>query len=83
MLVYYNPMVSEAMRCRVIRAILGWSARQLARKCDVTPYTVWNWEAGRSVPSITSRKALAEICHEHRIAIRPDGFPVVIESPPS
>lgn len=69
-------VVEEAVRWRVIRAILGIDQEALARKIDSHPNSIRNWEKGRTVPNTTSRKKLAEICREHNIAIRPDGFPV-------
>ena len=70
-------MVDEAMRVRVIRAIVGISKSDLAARCDVVYQTVSNWETGRSVPNSTSRRVLSELCAKNNIAIRPDGFPVV------
>lgn len=68
--------VEESVRWRVIRAILGIDQKALAGRLEVAPNSIRNWEKGRTVPNTTSRKKLAEICHEHHIAIRPDGFPV-------
>lgn len=70
-------MVSESLQMRVIRAITGWDMKKVAQKLDVNPNTVTNWERGRSVPNSTNRKAIAEICHQHNISIRPDGYPVL------
>lgn len=69
-------VISEACRWRVIRAILGWDMKTIAKKLGVNPNTIRNWERGPQTPNSSNRKVLAEICHEHKIAIRADGFPV-------
>lgn len=69
-------MVTEAVRLRVIRAILGWDGKTFAEVLDVQPATITNWERGRSTPNSTNRKVLSRILSDHHIAIRPDGFPV-------
>lgn len=69
-------VISEAMRWRVIRAILGWDKNTLAKRMGINPNTIRYWENGRQSPNPASRKVFSEICHEHSIAIRPDGFPV-------
>ncbi len=69
-------MVSEAMRMRVIRAILGWQIKKMAQRCRVAPGTVYNWENGVSAPRYESRLIIQSILRDNKIAIRPDGFPV-------
>lgn len=69
-------MVDESTRLRVIRAIIGWDMKKLSERLGVNPNTITGWEKGRSVPNNVSRLAIAEICQEHNISIRPDGFPV-------
>lgn len=69
-------VIDESTRMRVIRAIIGWDMKKMSQRMDVNPNTVTNWERGRSVPNGSNRKVLAEICAEHNIGIRPDGYPV-------
>ena len=73
-------MVDEAMRVRVIRAITGMTKGKMGQVFGVGPNTIGNWESGRHVPNLSSRKILAEICQKNKISIRPDGFPVPVES---
>lgn len=70
-------MVDEGMKVRVIRAILNWEKGKLADHMGVTYATLANWEHGRSRPNRTGQKKIDEICQQHNIAIRPDGYPVL------
>ena len=74
-------MVDEATRIRVIRAIIGCDRKTLQEGLGVSANVVKNWENGTSIPQRKNRAALAKVCFEHNIAIRPDGFPVPVESP--
>lgn len=69
-------IVEESVRWRVIRAILGVDKLAMAKRFKVSPNTIRNWECGRTVPNNINRKIISQICHEHNISIRPDGFPV-------
>jgi DNA-binding transcriptional regulator YiaG len=71
-------MVDEAMRIRVIRAIIGCDRQTLQKRLGVSDNVVRNWEDGTSIPQRKNRAALAEICRQYNIAIRPDGFPVPV-----
>lgn len=73
-------MVDEATRIRVIRAILGWDKKTMQKRLKVSQNVIRYWESGTNVPNSRSRKVLAEICNEHHIAIRPDGYPVPVDS---
>jgi predicted ATPase/DNA-binding NarL/FixJ family response regulator/DNA-binding XRE family transcriptional regulator len=53
--------VSFAARLRLLRARLGLSQEQLARRLSVSFATVNRWEAGRSHPSARARAAIAEL----------------------
>ena len=50
-----------AERLRLLRARLGLSQEQLARRLSVSFATVNRWETGRSQPSARARAALAEL----------------------
>ena len=45
-MMYYRVMVDEAMRIRVIRAIIGMDKLSLSKRCDVNCNTIRNWESG-------------------------------------
>jgi predicted ATPase/DNA-binding CsgD family transcriptional regulator/DNA-binding XRE family transcriptional regulator len=53
--------VSFAERLRLLRARLGLSQEQLARRLSVSFATVNRWEAGRSRPSARAAAAIAEL----------------------
>ena len=53
--------VSFATRLRLLRARLGLSQEQLARRLSVSFATVNRWETGRSRPSARARQAVAEL----------------------
>jgi predicted ATPase/DNA-binding NarL/FixJ family response regulator/DNA-binding XRE family transcriptional regulator len=53
--------VPLAARLRLLRARLGLSQEQLARRLSVSFATVNRWEAGRSRPSAHARAAIAEL----------------------
>jgi predicted ATPase/DNA-binding CsgD family transcriptional regulator/DNA-binding XRE family transcriptional regulator len=53
--------VSFAARLRMLRARLGLSQEQLARRLGVSFATVNRWETGRSQPSARARAAIAEL----------------------
>lgn len=38
-----------------------WTQRQLATALDVTTVTVWNWESGRTVPSVQQLYRIAKV----------------------
>jgi type I restriction enzyme M protein len=52
---------SFAARIRMLRARLGLSQEQLARRLSVSFATVNRWETGRSRPSARARAAIAEL----------------------
>ena len=53
--------VSFAARLRLLRARLGLSQEQLARRLSVSFATVNRWETGRSQPSARARAAIADL----------------------
>jgi predicted ATPase/DNA-binding CsgD family transcriptional regulator/DNA-binding XRE family transcriptional regulator len=56
-----EPLEAFAARLRLLRARLGLSQEQLARKLSVSFATVNRWEAGRSRPSPRASQAIAEL----------------------
>lgn len=70
-------VVSEAVRWRVIRAIVGCTRVALAKQLGLNPNSIGQWEAGLHSPNSKSREAYAELCKKHNISIGPNGFPVV------
>ena len=53
--------LSSAQRLRLLRARLGLSQEQLARRLSVSFATVNRWEAGRSQPAARAAAAIAEL----------------------
>ena len=43
-------------QCKMARAALGWSVRELGARADVTPNTVSNYEVGKNVNLSTVEK---------------------------
>lgn len=68
--------LNDAMRVRVIRAILGLNSKAFASRLGVSAITVTAWERGRWVPGAESREELARLCQEHKLAFLPSGMPV-------
>jgi DNA-binding transcriptional regulator YiaG len=68
--------VTDAMRVRVIRAIIGVTSRQFCRMVGVSPTTLTSWEKGRAEPQRRKRVILAAICQQNSIAFLPNGMPV-------
>jgi predicted ATPase/DNA-binding NarL/FixJ family response regulator/DNA-binding XRE family transcriptional regulator len=56
-----GPPEAFAARLRLLRAQLGLSQEQLARRLSVSFATVNRWETGRSRPSARARRAIAEL----------------------
>ncbi len=46
---------------RQLREERGWTQLQLANKLEVTPSTVYKWEAGRNEPKVSQLRALARV----------------------
>jgi DNA-binding transcriptional regulator YiaG len=69
-------LIDDAIRIKVIRALLGISGKELAQRIGVTATTVTSWESRRYVPHRGSREILAKICEENRIMFLPSGMPV-------
>lgn len=69
-------MIDDAARVRVIRAILGITMREFARRVGVRPVSVADWERGRSRPQSQFRDRMAVLVQENGLAFLPSGMPV-------
>ena len=67
--------ISDATRIRVIRAMLGMTSAEFAKRLNVCAGTMTAWERGRSSPQGENKKLLAELCQEFGIGFSPTGFP--------
>lgn len=47
---------------KVIKAEHGLSNREIAKACNVAESTVTNWCTGKSEPTISKAKAIADLC---------------------
>jgi transcriptional regulator with XRE-family HTH domain len=72
-------VIDDAIRIKVIRALLGISGKELAKRIGVTPGVVTGWEKRRFAPQRRSRAALAQICQENKICFLPSGMPCPAE----
>jgi len=70
--------ITDAVRIRVIRALLGMSCRKFADALNVSTASLTGWEKGRSVPRPRTRQELAKLCQKHGIAFMPSGFPIPV-----
>lgn len=68
--------IDDAVRIRVIRAIIGMKSKDMAKRIGVTACTITFWERGTATPRGKHRRELENICREHRITFLPSGFPV-------
>ena len=75
-------MVNDAVRVRVIRAILGISSKEFSSRVGVTQGVITSWEKGRSRPQPKNKIELGRLCRESKIAFTASGFPVVVEDAP-
>lgn len=69
-------MIDDAARVRVIRAILGITMREFAKRVGVRPMSISDWEKGRSRPQSQFRDRMALIAQEHKIGFTPSGMPI-------
>ena len=74
-----NLPIDDSVRVRVIRALIGITSKEFARRVGVSPLTVTSWERNHFQPSATNRQALNKLCHEYGIAFMPSGYPVPAE----
>lgn len=68
-------IIDDALRIRLIRAMLGMSSAALARTLNVCAGTMTAWEKGRSCPQGENKRLLAQLCQEQGIAFSPSGYP--------
>jgi DNA-binding XRE family transcriptional regulator len=70
------PVIDDAVRVRVIRALLDMKSKELAERIGVSAVTITYWERGTAVPRGDHRRELESLCREHRITFLPSGMPV-------
>jgi transcriptional regulator with XRE-family HTH domain len=68
--------IGDAVRIRVIRALMGTTSRSFAQRIGVSAGTLTSWEKGRATPQNSHREELAKLCHEKKIGFLPSGMPV-------
>lgn len=69
-------VVDDAVRIRVIRALLGESSKTFATRLGVTQGALTSWEHARNCPNRESRRVLAEVCQKYGIMFMPSGMPI-------
>jgi DNA-binding XRE family transcriptional regulator len=69
-------MIDDAMRIRVLRALLGATRRDMSARLEISQVTLTSWESGRTSPARKHRDALSRLCQQHRIGFLPSGMPV-------
>jgi transcriptional regulator with XRE-family HTH domain len=67
-----SRMITPPM-CRAARGLLNWSQQQLADAAEVSPSTVRNFEAGRTVPVPTIASAIQRALESAGIEFIDDG----------
>lgn len=67
--------LNDAVRIRVIRAILGVGSSEFAAMLGVSVGSLTSWEKGRCVPKSTGRASIARLCKDHNIGFLPSGMP--------
>lgn len=72
-------VIDDAVRIRVVRALLGMKSKDLAKRIGVRAVTITYWERGTATPRGDNRKKLESLCREHRIAFLPSGMPVMFD----
>lgn len=70
--------INDAVRIRVIRALLGLDSKTFAKQLNVCAATLTSWEKGRSSPQGANKEVLAEVCRESGIGFTPTGCPLPI-----
>jgi DNA-binding transcriptional regulator YiaG len=71
-------MVTDSRRIRLIRAYLGDSSAEFAKRCGVSTVTITNWEKGRKKPGLIAGTTLAKIIKQAKLILLPSGYPVPI-----
>ncbi|MFL6077704.1 MAG: helix-turn-helix domain-containing protein [Mycobacteriales bacterium] len=64
-------------RIESARLAKRWSRNELARRLNLTAFTVWSWETGRSTPTADRLVLMA-----HAIGVRPGDLLPELPSPP-
>ena len=55
-------MIIEKVSLPIARKIKGITQTQLAKACNVSVSTVSNWERGKTEPTVSQAKKIANIC---------------------
>lgn len=55
-------MIIEKVSLPIARKIKGITQTQLAKACDVSVSTVSNWERGKTEPTVSQAKKIANVC---------------------
>lgn len=72
-------MISDAVRIRVIRAIIGMTSESFAESVGASVNSVTNWEKGRTHPQQVHRVRLGMLCQKYRLCFLPSGMPVPMD----
>lgn len=70
-------MISEAIRLKIVRAILDMNQREFARAIGASNASVCCWEAGKTSLSRATRVRLHELCEASGIMFLPTGYPIL------
>jgi transcriptional regulator with XRE-family HTH domain len=66
-------MILGASTCRAARGLLDWTQAQLAAAAELSLSTVKNFEAGQSLPSPTSLRAMQRALEANEVEFLPGG----------
>jgi transcriptional regulator with XRE-family HTH domain len=66
-------MMMTSAQCRMARAALGWSARELAREAQVGSATIDRFETGRGRPIAATVAVMKQALERGGVEFRPDG----------
>lgn len=55
-------MIIEKVSLPIARKIKGITQIQLAKACNVSVSTVSNWERGKTEPTVSQAKKIANVC---------------------
>ncbi len=55
-------MIIEKVSLPIARKIKGITQTQLAKACNVSVSTVSNWERGKTEPTVSQAKKIANVC---------------------
>ena len=58
-------MAIEKITLPAARKNANLTQKQLAQRCGVSVATIYNWEKGKSEPTVTQAKKVGEVCGIH------------------